>query len=216
MFVSKERNIVVPQSEHQRLVGELARNWGNQDFSLPPVNRSSFELGVATHDRAFGHLDTMKVGQMSVEDRVTQVDTWINTAYSDLEAELTVLLHVRRLMNTPELQDLYLKLNDRVQEIVKNKDLDLAAYEQADTITNFCDLIAFDFSFESSLERNVTVYQKEHTMADITYKLSGGTVVLDTWPFSVPKIEGYILGYKQDDYPRNLQPILLNYEITRI
>jgi hypothetical protein len=214
MFVSKERNIVVPQSEHQRLAGVLARNWGNQDFSLPSVPKDSFELGVATHDRAFGYLDTMIVGQMSNEDRAIQVDIWLNTTYSDLKAELTVLLHVRRLMNTPERQDLYRKLDCRIQEIVRNENLDLVAYEQADTITNFCDLIAFDFSFESSVEQTVAVYQRENTMIDITYKLEGGKVVMDNWPFCVPKIEGYMLGYKRDEYPRNLQPIMLNYEIT--
>ena len=154
MFISKERKIVVPQSEHQRLAGILAMHWGNKEFTLPPINRDSFDLGVATHDRAFGDLDTAALGQISEAERVAQVNEWLSTSYKDPEAELIVLLHVRRLINTPERQTLYQKLDARIQEIVSTSDLDLTAYEQADTVTDFCDLIAFDFSFESDASSN--------------------------------------------------------------
>ncbi len=215
MFISKERPIVVPQSEHQRIAGILAKHWGNETFSLPSINRDSFVLGVATHDRAFGQLDTAALGQISEEDRVVQVDEWLNTAYEDPETELIVLLHVRRLMDTPERQTLYKKLDARIQTIVKDHNFDLTLYVQADTITDFCDLIAFDFSFESGTSRTVSVYQDPKTITDITYKLSQGKVTLDKWPFSVPKIEGYILGYQQDGYPENLQPVVLDFEVTQ-
>lgn len=216
MFISRERAALVPQSEHQRIAGILAKHWGNETFSLPPINRDSFILGVATHDRAFGHLDTAALGQISEEDRVVQVDEWLNTAYEDPEAELIVLLHVRRLMNTPERQALYRKLDTRIQQIVSDRDLGLTLYDQADTITDFCDLIAFDFSFESDISRTVSVYQDPDTKTDITYKLSKGKVTLDKWPFNVPKIEGYILGYQQDGYPENLQPVILDFEVTKV
>ena len=215
MFISKERPLVVPQSEHQRLAGILAKHWGNETFSLPPINRDSFVLGVATHDRAFGQLDTAALGQISEEDRVVQVDEWLNTPYTDPEAELVVLLHVRRLMDTLERQTLYQKLDTRIQAIATDNNLDLALYEQADTITDFCDLIAFDFSFESDTSRTVSVYQDQETKTDITYNLSQGKVTLDKWPFNVSKIEGYILGYQQDGYPENLQPVVLDFEITQ-
>jgi len=214
MFISKERKVVIPQSEHQRLAGILAMHWGNHEFTLPTINRNSFNLGVATHDRAFGCLDTAALGQISEEDRVVQVDQWLDTSYSDVAAELVILLHVRRLMNTPELQTLYQKLDARIQEIISTSDLDLTVYEQADTVTDFCDLIAFDFSFESDASRTVTVYQNQSTTTDITYKLSDGKITVDNWPFNVPKIEGYILGYQQAGYPENLQPIILSFEIV--
>jgi hypothetical protein len=58
------------------------------------------------------------------------------------------------------------------------------------------------------------VYQNQSTTTDIIYKLSNGKITVDSWPFNVPKIEGYILGYQQDGYPENLQPIILNFEIV--
>lgn len=215
MFISKEREIVIPQSEHQRLAGALAQNWGNQDFSLPSISRTSFELGVATHDRAFGNLDITALGQISEADRVVQVEEWLHTAYDDSEAELVVLLHVRRLMNTPERQVLFKKLDDRIQEIVERENFDLKTFEQVDTITDFCDLIAFDFSFESVAERTCAVYQNKDKTADITYKLDGGKIELDVWPFAVQKVSGYILGYQQAGYPEELQPIILNFEVLQ-
>ena len=117
-------------------------------------------------------------------------------------------------MNTPERQVLYSKLDERVQDLVLSYKLNLSAYEQADTITDFCDLIAFDFSFESDQERTLTVYQNTDVITDITYKLSNGKITLDTWPFSIPKIEGYILGYQQAGYPESLEPVILNFAVT--
>ena len=213
MFVSQERAIVIPQSEHQRLAGALAQNWGNEDFSLPPISRTSFELGVATHDRAFGDLDTAAIGQISETDRVAQVDKWLNTAYVDQEAELVVLLHVRRLMNLPELKFLYKRVDERIQAIAAREGFDLAIFDQVDTVTDFCDLIAFDFSFESATQRTCTVYQNDDKTADITYKLHNGKIELDVWPFGVQSISGYILGYQRVGYPEELQPVTLNFEI---
>lgn len=215
MFVSKERPILVPQSEHQRLAGILARHWGNAEFVLPSINKGSFELGVATHDRAFGHLDTAMIGKISEDEKAKQVDVWIKTAYENLEAELVVLLHVRRLMNELRFENLYNKLDARIQDIVSSSGIDLSEYEKADTITNFCDLIAFDFCFESVTKNCVSLYKDKDTKIDIMYSLSSGKVFLDKWPFDVSKIEGYILGYKQEGYPSDLQPVLIDFEIIQ-
>jgi hypothetical protein len=203
----------VSQSEHQRLAGILAYHWGNEEYALPNINREAFLLGVATHDRAFGMLDTLAVGNISELQRVEQVDRWITEPYENPEAELVVLLHVRRLMNSPELHELCEKLDSRIAELVMTHNLNLTAYEQADTITDLCDLIAFDFSFEAEISRTHTIYQDSAINTEITYKLSEGRITIDKWPFNVPKIEGYILGYEQDGYPENLQPVLLNFEL---
>jgi len=213
MFISKTRAIAVPQSEHQRLAGILAYHWGNEDYCLPDINRESFLLGVATHDRAFGVLDTMALGNISEQQRVEQVDEWISAPYENPEAELVVLLHVCRLMDTPERQGLHQKLDARIQELVTAHELNLTAYEEADTITDLCDLIAFDFSFEAEISRTHVVYQNQTASTEITYHLAKRKVILDKWPFNVPKIEGYILGYEQDGYPEKLKPIQLNFEI---
>src|SRR5436190_17322232 len=61
MFKSKRRQIVIPQSEHLRLVGSLAMLWGNADFDLPPVEHVSMIAGMALHDRGYGQLDNSAI-----------------------------------------------------------------------------------------------------------------------------------------------------------
>jgi hypothetical protein len=68
MFKSKRRQIVIPQSEHLRLVGALAMLWGNADFDLPLVERVSMVSGMALHDRGYGHLDNSAIGEMREEE----------------------------------------------------------------------------------------------------------------------------------------------------
>ena len=68
MFKSRSRPIVIPQSEHLRLVGTLARLWGNDDFDLPPVERNSMIAGMALHDRGYSQLDNSAIGEMSEEE----------------------------------------------------------------------------------------------------------------------------------------------------
>ena len=68
MFKSKRRQIVIPQSEHLRLVGALAMLWGNEDFDIPPVERVSMVAGMGLHDRGYGHLDNSAIGEMSEDE----------------------------------------------------------------------------------------------------------------------------------------------------
>ena len=215
MFISKERAVVVPQSEHQRLAGVLAFHWGNDDFSLPDINIEAFKRGVATHDQAFGLMDTKALGAITEAERAIQVDEWLNVDYEDPETALVVLLHVRRLMNTPERRALYAKLDQRISEIVQEQGLDLSEYEAADTITDFCDLIAFDFSFESPIERTLNVYKSKNGNANITYKLSAGEILLSDWPFKIDSITGNITGYEQEGYPNEPVPVELEFIIKK-
>jgi predicted transposase YbfD/YdcC len=53
MFISKQRPIVVPQWEHQKLAGTLALLWGNAAFERPPLPCESFLVGVGLHDRTY-------------------------------------------------------------------------------------------------------------------------------------------------------------------
>ena len=64
MFKSKRRPIVTPQSEHLKLVGALAMLWGNDEFDMPPVERTSLIAGIGLHDRGYGFLDTASIGEM--------------------------------------------------------------------------------------------------------------------------------------------------------
>jgi len=51
MFKSRKRSITIPQSEHARLSGFIARFWGNEQVDPPPVGKEAFTLGVTLHDR---------------------------------------------------------------------------------------------------------------------------------------------------------------------
>jgi hypothetical protein len=53
MFKSKQRPIVIPQWEHQKLAGTLTLLWGNADFERPSVPFESFLTGIGLHDRAY-------------------------------------------------------------------------------------------------------------------------------------------------------------------
>lgn len=213
MFISTERPIVIPQSEHLRLAGILAHKWGNSRFRLPKINRESFVLGVATHDRAFGFLDTAEVGKLSVQERSAQVQMWLDTAYTNPEAELIVLLHVRRLLNAGELGALYEKLDARIRDVVNENNLSLIEFEHADTITGLCDGVSFDFCFEYEIERTRSVFAASDKMIELTYKIKDHKITLDPWPFSVSVIEDYILGYEQSGYPKELQPVMLEFTV---
>jgi hypothetical protein len=215
MFISKERAIVVPQSEHQRLAGILAHHWGNDEFTLPDVHVDAFKRGVAIHDQAFGLMDTKALGAITEAERSVQVAEWLNIDYGDPETALVVLLHVRRLMNTPERQTLYAKLDQRISEIVQEQGINLSEYEAADTITGLCDLIAFDFSFESPIERTLSVYKNKEGNVDITYKFSAGEVLLSDWPFNIDSITGNIIGYEQEGYPDEPVPVELEFTIKK-
>ena len=68
MFKSKQRSIVIPQWEHQKLAGTLALLWGNAEFERPPVPFESFLIGIGLHDRAYGPLDNLPIGGIPEED----------------------------------------------------------------------------------------------------------------------------------------------------
>ncbi|MEO0385953.1 MAG: DUF3891 family protein [Pseudomonadota bacterium] len=209
MFESKRRPIVVPQAEHLKLSGQMAFHWGAAGFSLP-IARDSFVLGVATHDRAFGYLDTAAVGKIAPAARAAQVDAWLASAGTDLEAELVVLFHVRRLMQMPRPGPLSARLDQRIAAVAAGRDL--SAFHRADTITAFCDVVSFDICFEAEVSRSLTVATDDGAV-DLQYALQGGVAVVRPWPFTCPKLEGYLLAYRSAGYPEALDPLLLSYSI---
>jgi Protein of unknown function (DUF3891) len=71
MFKSKQRPVVIPQWEHQKLAGTLALLWGNTDFERPSVPFESFLVGVGLHDRAYGPVDNLPIGGLPEEQWLT-------------------------------------------------------------------------------------------------------------------------------------------------
>ena len=78
--------------------------------------------------------------------------------------------------------------------------------EAADAITNVCDVISFEFCFETKSEREV----RGHRLA-----LDGlGDVTVDPWPFRVPQLVGLVTGYEREGYPERLVPVVAPFEIS--
>ncbi|MFS4437269.1 DUF3891 family protein [Paracoccaceae bacterium GXU_MW_L88] len=215
MFASTKRAIVVPQSEHLRLCGALALHWGNARFALPAIDRAALLLGIATHDRAFGELDTAEIRSITSADRAAQVERWIATGYANIDAEIVVLNHVRRLMSWGNETALCARLDARIAELMPQATATPDAFAEADTITDLCDSIAFDFCYEHETERRKTVTSGAGEMAELTYRVNGVEITVDPWPFSVTAFEGYVLGYEAEGYPKHLQPLLMPYRICR-
>jgi hypothetical protein len=63
-----QRPIAIPQWEHQKLAGTLAVLWGNADFVRPSVPFDSFVMGIGLHDRAYGPLDNLPIGELPEEE----------------------------------------------------------------------------------------------------------------------------------------------------
>ena len=86
----------------------------------------------------------------------------------------------------------------------------------ADAITGFCDMVAFDFSFEKPIKRFMTVYPNVDAMEmiEIVYEIkAGGKVVVSPWPFSVESIQGILVGYREEGYPDVLNPEIVGFDI---
>ena len=104
MFESKERAIVIPQSEHGRLAGLLAWLWGNSHFDLPPVNRMSFVEGISLHDRGYGMLDNSAIGSAPEQEWLMLTRKGFNLQFQDAVADLITRFHLRRLVRVNHAQ----------------------------------------------------------------------------------------------------------------
>lgn len=206
MFRSRLRPVIIPQEEHQRFAGVLAEHWGNDVFHLPAVDPAAFGTGVSTHDRAFGALDILPIGEISEDMRAQQVQTWIETAHPDPQVELVVLHHVRRLFTYRHDAGHVARLTARIKDVADQAGLDLLPFEQADTITALCDGIAFDVAFESPTTRHCQVYQAPERSAEIDITFANGTVTVAPWPFRIAEITIPLTAYGDETYPTILSP----------
>ncbi len=218
MFISKVRPIAVPQAEHQRLAGALALAWGNADFERPAVPLESFVLGIGLHDRAYGKLDQSPIGVISEE--AWQALTWrgFEQEWADPIADLITKRHLQRLASysqSPERQAMAARMEEAIQTKIQEHGLDPELLRRIDRITNLCDSVAFDFSFEATTKGSIKIFAHNHSPEEVavSYRVEGGTIWLDPWPLSVERLNGYILGYQLEGYPQRLEPVLLNYQV---
>jgi hypothetical protein len=215
MFKSKKRAITIPQSEHARLAGYLAQYWGNSDVQEPTVDRISFVSGVTHHDRGYGHLDTMAIGEVDETIWIATQQRGIRMQVSDPIADSVALMHIRRLLSHAEgehartsaaLAEAHIKRNIGQTSYTRQE------FERADAITALCDDIAFKFCFEQPAQFTQSVWSQGGMLPIHVQLGDGGRVQLDPWPLAAPELRGFIIGYELSGYPDHLEPVLVEFE----
>ena len=146
MFRSKRRPIIIPQSEHLRLVGTLAMLWGNDDFDLPLVERNSMVAGMSLDNRGYGLLDNSAIGEMS-EDEWQGIARRSYSMYnSNIVADTIVKYHVRRLSSFSDTDDrkaMTAEFSEAIDEQLKAHNLSKEIFDRMDRITELTDNISF-------------------------------------------------------------------------
>ena len=220
MFKSKVRPIVVPQWEHEKLAGTLALLWGNAQFERPPVPPDSFLAGVALHDRAYGHLDNLPIGEMAPETWLEVARRGFAATWADPVAELIARLHIQRLVtygHASVRQALGAGMEAQIAAQIAQTGLPAELFARIDRITRLCDNIAFLFCFEAPAEGTVEVFPRwegDETVA-VQYRIAEGVIMVDPWPFCVSSHTGYLVGYGREGYPERLEPVMLRYELRQ-
>lgn len=220
MFKSKQRPIVISQWEHQKLAGTLALLWGNDQFERPPVPFASFLAGIGLHDRAYGSLDNLPIGEIPEDEWLALTRSGFAMTWADPIADLIAKLHLKRLASygsTPERQAVTAEMAQAIREQILRHGLDLATFERIDRITNLCDRIAFDFCFEEPAEGVVGIFPRNDggDELEVRYHIEDGTIQVKPWPFRVDSQQGYLVGYQLDGYPAVLEPIMVPYQLVR-
>ncbi len=216
MFKSKRRPIVIPQSEHQRLAGALALLWSNAGFARPPVPFASFVAGVALHDRAYGPLDNLPIGELPEQEWLALTQRGFDMTSADPIADLIVKMHLQRLTGygrAPARQTQAAAMALAIDAQAAQSGLASAALACTDRITRLCDDIAFAFCFELPADGAVQIFPHcaETEEVAVRYQIDGGTIQVDPWPFSASSCTGYLVGYPLAGYPDVLEPLLLPY-----
>jgi hypothetical protein len=219
MFKSKQRPIAIPQWEHQKLAGTLALLWGNATFERPPILFASFLTGIGLHDRAYGPLDNLPIGELPEEEWLVLTRTGFGMTWADTVADLITKMHLKRLASygsAPARQAQAAEMAQVIQAQIERHGLDAATFERIDRITELCDRIAFDFCFEVPAEGEVRIFPRNDRDDELAvgYRIEGGTIWVDPWPFGVTSHTGYLVGYQLDGYPTVLEPVMLPYHVA--
>lgn len=218
MFKSKLRPIVIPQYEHLKLAGALAYLWGNDAFARPPTPFASFVTGVGLHDRAYGMLDNLPIGEFAEAEWMALTRRSFDTAWADPVAEAITRLHLQRLVSygsAPARQALAAELAQAIDAHMQQYELDRALFERIDRVTRLCDDIAFAFCFEAPAEGSVRVFPRydRDEEVEVQFHVAGGVISVDPWPFGASSAAGYLVGYQLPGYPQILEPVLVPYTV---
>jgi hypothetical protein len=220
MFKSKRRPVVIPQSEHLKLVGTLAQLWGNADFDLPPVDRLSMIAGMGFHDRGYGYLDNSPIGGMSDDEWEVIARRGFYTQYSDLTADLIAKYHFRRLASDSDFDQrkaLKIEFSKEIEKLLIQHRFSKELFDRMDRITNLCDTISFSFCFELPASGEISIFPRnaENLEIPVKYHIENGNISVDPWPFSTGDYTGYINGFHLDGYPGRLDPVIMPFHLSK-
>lgn len=221
MFKSKQRPIAIPQWEHQKLAGTLALLWGNADFERPPVSFESFLTGIGLHDRAYGPMDNLPIGELPEQEWLALTRRGFAMTWADPVADVIAKVHLQRLTSygsAPARQAMAAEMAQEISAQIQRHGLDVAIFKRIDRITNLCDRIAFDFCFEAPAEGEVRIFPRHDRDEEVTirYHTAGSTIQVDPWPFALDTHAGYLVGYQLENYPTVLEPAMLPYQVVRV
>jgi Protein of unknown function (DUF3891) len=220
MFKSKRRPVVTPQSEHLKLVGTLAMLWGNDEFEPPPIERTSMIMGMGTHDRGYGYLDNHSIGGMDDSEWFPIARRTFYMPCSDVVADTIVKYHFRRLAShddSAERKALTAEFSEALDEHLKKHNLSKELFDRLDRITDLCDSLSFRLCFDVPASGSNLIFPRnaEETEVTVNYWVEEGVISADPWPFSVESYEGYLVAYRADDYPEQLDPTILPFSLIK-
>jgi hypothetical protein len=218
MFKSKSRPVVIPQSEHLRLVGAMAMLWGNENFDVPPIERNSMVAGMGLHDRGYGQFDKSAIGEMGEEEWQGIARKSFSMPSSDIIADTIIKYHIRRLAgysNTEERTALAAEFSQEIDEQLRSNTLSKSVFDRMDRITELTDNISFTFCFDAPGSGEVSIFPRNEEDMEMAVKfhVENGIIHTTPWPFSVDHYDGYILAYPLDGYPDRLDPFIHPYRL---
>jgi hypothetical protein len=176
--------------------------------------------GMGLHDRGYGYLDNNPIGEM--DDSV-----WFGIARrgfymhcSDIVADTIVKYHIRRLAShdsTDGRKALVAEFSKAIEEQLEQHDLSNELFERMDRVTDLCDSLSFSFCFDAPASGEISVFPRnnEDTEVVVKYHVEDGLIEANPWPFSVDRYEGYLVAYKSDGYPEQLDPIILPFMLKK-
>ena len=161
--------------------------------------------GVADHDRGYGEHDDDPLGGVMTEEHWLGIQRrGFAPRGEDAVVDLVVALHVRRLIGEVPA---FAEADALIEPLCTAAGVTREVAEQADAVTNVCDVISFHFCFEEPAEREVRGF---HIRVD-----GQGLVEVDPWPLVVPRLVGLVTAFEAQGYPDRLVPVVVPYDVVR-
>ena len=194
--------------------------WGNSDFDAPPIERTSMIAGVGLHDRGYGPMDQSAIGGMGEEEWNEIARRGFYMQYSDLVADTIAKYHVRRLAShyeSTQRKAMAAEFSEVIDAQLEQHSLTKEIFDRIDRITNLCDKISFDLCFDVPASGSVSVFPRNNEDAEVSiqYQVKDGVIHVTPWPFSVTNYEGYLIAYRLEVYPEQLDPVILPFQLQR-